>query len=89
MKGRISKSHQLFIKRSNETLGQFCPYSPQDCPCGDWCPHFSEPRSINDHDHNKNNINYGRLLKINESAVVIDICNGKTLYFDTLTDERK
>lgn len=42
----INKKGELFVERSNKFAKQFCPFVTTGYePCGDWCPHFSEPNT--------------------------------------------
>ena len=94
MNGKIDKSGQLNIERAGKMNKQYCPFDAgaalsegSPCSCGDWCPLFGEPAttetkwiSTNDLGVDVNNIRLDTWL---------EICQNKTLTFDTFTDERK
>jgi hypothetical protein len=48
MKGKIDTNGVLYLQRGHvvpsaaEMKKQYCPYSPDCSPCGDWCPLFDE-----------------------------------------------
>lgn len=42
MKGKIDKDGVLHIERAGVMRQQWCPQSGGHC--GDWCPHFGEPK---------------------------------------------
>lgn len=48
MKILIDRHGNLHIKRGGRFKDQYCPYFTTNegpSPCGDWCPHFREPKT--------------------------------------------
>ena len=73
MKGCINQKGELLIKRGKIFIDQFCHFvSVPDWTCSDKCPHFGEPDVVYD----------------NNKVTRIQLCHGKTLYFDEFVDER-
>jgi len=89
MEGKITRDGALQIKRSNVLKAQHCPFTIGEggLDCGDWCPHFSEPREVRDDEFDR--ITETGRVTGNTVVTAIDICHNKTLYFESLTDERK
>lgn len=74
MKGKISKEGFLMIKRGSEEKLMRCPRLPR--LCGDWCALFGEPQK--------------RFLNSDsDKDYEIDLCQRKTMFFDTFMDERE
>lgn len=87
MKGIITKDGNLKIDRGHEPETRIkisCPFQNKDVPCGQWCPHFGEPKRIE-------TTLLGALgpeVIINDGAGrTLEICHGKILEFETLTFE--
>ncbi len=71
--GKIDKEGYLSIERGKKFKRQGCIYSNGPGYCGDWCPQFGEPDYFRYKEH---------------KDIRLDICQGRTLYFDKLEDER-
>jgi hypothetical protein len=74
--GRIDRSGFLHINRAGLEKPQVCPWTIAQenkfTSCGDHCPHFGEPRRIT----------------LSGWDAILNICHGKELIFDILTDDR-
>lgn len=50
MQGEINEAGNLRIERRGQWHTQYCPFFRESLetptPCGDWCPHFSEPERV-------------------------------------------
>jgi len=46
MLGKINEKGNLSISRNGKLKQQYCPWSPDECTCGDHCPHFQEPIAL-------------------------------------------
>ena len=93
MNGKIDKDGFLHIERAGVIKLQTCPftdamtaiknpYDPTDTislPCGDWCPLFGEP--------SKSDVDDTMFDKSIYGLICLRLCH-RTIYFDTLTDER-
>ncbi len=73
--GKINEKGSLFIKRGNELKDIYCleDTTTPGRRCGDWCPQFGEPFPT---------------PGSSSDTIEIKICQGRTLYFDKLEDER-
>ena len=80
MRGIIDSKGKLLIEREGTLQYQFCPFSTSEELCGDWSPHFGEPMI------NQPYITNG---EHRESASWLVICQGKTIFFETLTKEKR
>ncbi len=87
MKGGISSGGYLWIKRGKEERKyQVCPFisdTEEEVWCGDWCPHFGEPK-----------IEWLAEKKLTGETNFVKywtlrICQNKILVFDEFIDERK
>ena len=75
MKGKIDDNGTLSIERAGRMKEMECALIRERW-CSDNCPHFGEPYKDD-----------GGQITIGNSK--LDICHGKTLLFDSFTDERK
>lgn len=48
MEIKIDKQGNLWIKRGGEWKKQYCPSTYDQPECGDWCPLFGEPFSLDE-----------------------------------------
>lgn len=73
-KGKLDSGGRLYIERKGGNMKEtYCPYGRGDAWCGHWCPLFGEPYKPNDEFED----------------TFLDICNNRTLRFDTFEDERE
>ena len=74
--GKINVNGRLFIERKGAMKPQECNY--RERTCGDFCPHFGEPRST---DNSKD--------PEDDAKTELFICGGSVLIFDKLDDQRR
>ena len=72
MKGLINQYGSLCIERKGVMKYQYCPNKSLnveiemiDAACGDYCPHFGEPETINPNE-TRIEICHGKVLKFTE-----------------------
>jgi len=84
MKGIINSRGYLEIERAGEIGPQMCPFTinheSELTPCGDWCPHFSEPSIMY--------TGVDQETKEDIEGYEIEICHDKVLTFTELDDQR-
>jgi len=79
MEGKLNELGELVIKRANGWTELICPFSEGgDIPCGDWCPHFTEPFI-------QKNMKYGET----RVETVVHLCHGKHWKFADFEDRRE
>jgi hypothetical protein len=81
LKGKITKYGKLEIERpggASREEGGWCLYSETPVKCGDWCPQFGEPYQ-----------SPGPAAVDPKSPWYLLICQGRTLVFESLVDERQ
>lgn len=87
MNGKIDKKGNLYIKRANsDMIRQVCPYCSDESSCGEWCPLFGEAspsRWMGSPDPDSKD------RKSNPKHWDLEICDRRTLFFDSFTDERQ
>jgi hypothetical protein len=85
MKGKIQGNGNLEIYRKRVAKDMLCPYSGcNQIFCSDDCPQFGEPEA-----QVKGISSYGGPPTFEETGIIkLQICQGRTLYFDELIDER-
>lgn len=90
MKGKVDNKGTLWIERAGTMKEQACPFSNGETvrvndmeavtmnTCGDWCPHFGEPRM---------DIANGMTEPVSPHTMV-NHCKNSWWSFDEFTDER-
>ena len=81
LKGKITKCGELEIERPGGAKSKKTWCECEEVPCGDWCPQFGEPRQVSQHGEGHTPDAY--------SPWYLLICQGRTLVFESLADERK
>lgn len=83
MNGKIDTKGMLEIERSGKYKEQDCPFHYDnhgfEKGCGDWCSQFGEPKKDIETVQGQNQF----------SDTSLEICHGKTLYFNEFKDERE
>jgi len=83
MNGKIDAQGCLWIERGGVWVQQMCHYSTDDVgarfACAHDCPLFGEPKEPSLCVYVKDQWKEG---------IAIDICQGRTLFFEQFTDER-